>query len=291
MVGAEAVGDACELGVGEVAIAGLLEAEAPERWEGRGAGEPGVGFDDFFGFGAVEEVVVEGAVGGGEGVVVEGLVAEVEEGAEGVVEEDAEGAGGAVVDEEGDGFVDGVGGLLPAEGVGVPHGEGAASAVEGAGFVAEAEEVGVGEFVLVDDEAVAAPLDGAGVLLEDGSVEVGDGEAEVGGEGDAEGFGLEASGGGGDCDGGGAGFGEDGPGGVFGELAGVSGADAEDVVAEGGDLEDGGAGGELDSVGEGFELGGAGSLGGGGEAKAQRILRRIARADVKLSLCKINPFG
>ena len=31
VVGAETVGYACELGVGEVAIAGLLEAEAPER--------------------------------------------------------------------------------------------------------------------------------------------------------------------------------------------------------------------------------------------------------------------
>jgi hypothetical protein len=103
--------------------------------------------------------------------------------------------------------------------------------------------VRVAEFLLVDDEAVAAPLDGSGVLLEDGSVEVGDGEAEVGGEGDAEGFGFEAIGGRRDCDGGGAGFGKDGPGGVFGKLAGVTGADAEDVVSEGGDLEDGGAGG------------------------------------------------
>ena len=243
VVGAEAVGDFHELGLVHVAIAGLLKTKGPEGRNGRGAGEPGVGFDYFFRIGAVEEVVVEGAVGGAEGVVVGGLVAEVEEGAEGVVEEDAEGAGGSVVDEEGDGFVDGVGGLLPTEGVGVPHDEGAAGAVEGAGLVAEAEEVRVDGFLLIDGEAGAAPLDGAGVLLEDGSAEVGDGEAEVGGEGDAEGGGLKAGGGGRYLDGGGAGFREDGPGGVFGELAGVGGADAEDVVAEGGDLEDGGSGG------------------------------------------------
>ena len=72
-----------------------------------------------------------------------------------------------------------------------------------------------------------------------------------GGDGDAELGGVEAVGVLGDADGGGAGGGEDGPGGVFWEGAGVGGADAEDVVAESGDLEGGGAGGEGGSVGEG----------------------------------------
>ena len=144
---------------------------------GCGAGEPGPGGDDLFGFGAVEEVVGDGAVECAEGVAVEVGAAEVEVGAEGVVEEDAEGVAVVEVEEEGDVLVDGVGGLLPAEGVGVPHGEGLAAAIERAGLVAEAEEVVVEGAGLGDGEAVALPLDGGGVLLEDGAGEVGDGEA------------------------------------------------------------------------------------------------------------------
>jgi len=86
----------------------LLEAEGPEGWERGGAGEPGVGFDDVARGGAVEEVVVDGAVGCAEGVGVGVLLAEVEGCAEGVVKEDAEGAALIKGDEEGDGFVDGV---------------------------------------------------------------------------------------------------------------------------------------------------------------------------------------
>jgi len=59
----EAVGDTHELRLGVVAIAGLLEAEAPERRERRGAGEPGVHFDDFFGVRAVQQIVIDGAIG------------------------------------------------------------------------------------------------------------------------------------------------------------------------------------------------------------------------------------
>jgi hypothetical protein len=109
-------------------------------------------------------------------------VAEVEVGAPGVVEEHAEGSAGTEINEEGNGFVDGVGGFLEAEGVGVPHGEGLSGAVEGAGLVAEAEEVVGGVFLLGDAEAEsdALPGDGFGVLLEDVPGEIGDGQAEGG---------------------------------------------------------------------------------------------------------------
>ncbi len=152
LVFAEAVGDSEDAGLGVVAVAGLLEAEAPEGRERGGAGEPGVGFDDVTWGGAVEEVVVDGAVGGAEGVGVGVLLAEVEGGAEGVVDEDAEGAALIEGDKEGNGFVDGVSGLLEAEGVGVPVSEGLIAAVEGAGLVAEAEEVLVGLHGFVEAE-------------------------------------------------------------------------------------------------------------------------------------------
>ena len=70
-------------------------------------------------------------------------------------------------DEERNGFVDGVGGLLEAEGVGVPDGEGLVAAIEGAGLVAEAEEVLVGLHGFVETEGRAVVLDGASVLLEE----------------------------------------------------------------------------------------------------------------------------
>ena len=69
MVGAEAVGDLHDAGLGIVAVTRLLEAERPERRQRRRAGEPGVGFDDVFGIGAVDEVVVDGAVRCAEGVL------------------------------------------------------------------------------------------------------------------------------------------------------------------------------------------------------------------------------
>ena len=226
VVGAEGVGDGVDFGLRHIAVAGLLEAEGPEGWEGCGAGEPGVGFDDVFGGGAVEEVVVYGAVGSAEGVLVGVFAAKVEEGAPGVVEEDAESGAGAEVDEEGNAFVDGIGGFLPAEVVGVPHGEGFADAVEWTGLVAEAEEVGVDGFRLMDVEGGALPVDGAVVLLEDFAGEIGDGEAEVFGEVDAEGCGVESFGVWGDGDGGGAGGRQDGPRGILGERGVVAGADA-----------------------------------------------------------------
>ena len=233
LVGAEAVGDFVDLGFWKVGVAGLLVAEGPKGREGRRAGKPGVGLNDLFRVGAVEEVVVEGASGGGESVLGGVFAAEVEEGAEGVVEEDAEGAAVVHVEKEGDGLVDGVGGFLEAEAVGVPHGESFAGAVEGAGLVAEAEEMAGEGLGLGYGEALWRPGDGEGVGLQDVAGEVGDGEAEVWSDSDAEGGGGEAVGVGSDGGGGGAGGGEDGPGGVFGRMIERVEADAEDVGPEG----------------------------------------------------------
>src|ERR1700735_3343316 len=179
---------------------------------------------------------------------------EIEVGAKGIVEEDAEGASGAVVDEKGNALVDGVGGLLPAKGVGVPHGEGSARAIEGARLITEAEEVGIDRLLLVDDEAGAAPLDGPGILLKDGSAKIGDSEAEVSGDGYSEGGGLKAHGRRDDFDGGGASFGQHGPGGIFRKLAGVRRADAKNIIAESCHLENGRSRCEFYAIGEGFDL-------------------------------------
>src|SRR5882762_3326013 len=131
-----------------------------------------------FRIGTVHQVVVDGTVWGSKGVLAGDFMTEVEEGAPRVVEEHAQRAALAIVDEVRDALVDGVGGLLPSEGIGVPHGEGFAGTIKRTGFVAEAEEVGVDEFLFVDVEAVTVPFDRAGILLKNFSGEVGDGEAK-----------------------------------------------------------------------------------------------------------------
>ncbi len=95
------------------------------------------------------------------------FVAKVEEGAPGVIEENADGLAGAEFQEKRDAFVDGIGGILPSEGIGVPHGVALAGAVERAGLVAKAKEVGVLILALIDAEVIAIPSDGLGVLLDD----------------------------------------------------------------------------------------------------------------------------
>jgi hypothetical protein len=77
-----------------------------------------------------------------------------------------------------DALVNGVGRLLPTEGIGIPHREGLAVTIEGARFVAEAEEVGVGELLLVNMEAMTLPFDRAGILLENLSGDVGDSKSK-----------------------------------------------------------------------------------------------------------------
>ena len=237
MVRAEAVCDFTKLRRREVGVARLLEAEGPEGRQGGGAGEPGPGADDGLGVRAVHQVVVDGSVERAEGVAAEVGVGEVEAGLPGVIQKDAKGAAVVDVDEEGDGLVDGVGGFLEAERVGVPHGEGLAAAVERTRLVAQTEEVVGGRADLADLESIAIPGDGRGVVLEDVTDEVSDFELQMLVDGDAERLGGEALGLLRDGDRGGAGGGEDGPGGVFRQVGSPGHADAKDVVAESGDLE------------------------------------------------------
>jgi len=98
------------------------------------------------------------------------------------------------------------------------------------------------------------------VLLEDIVLGVSDGELEgLLVDFYSEGFGREADDGvGGDSGDGGLGapgFGEDGPGGVFGERRGGTNSNAEDIVAKGGDLFVRGTGAEVDAVLERAEAG------------------------------------
>ena len=178
VIGAEAVGNLNDTRLWVVAVAGLLETERPEWRKGCGSSEPGVGFDDVFGVGPVHQVVVDGTVRGSKGILIPDLTTEVKEGAPRVVEEDAERAALAIVDEIRDALIDRVGGLLPAEVIGIPHREDLTGTIKRTGFVAEAEEVGVDVFLFVDVEAVTMPFDRAGVLLKNFSAEVGDSEAK-----------------------------------------------------------------------------------------------------------------
>src|SRR5262249_22984433 len=79
--------------------------------------------------------------------------AEVEGGAKRVVHENAVGIAFAQGEVKRNGLVEGVGRFLPAEGVGVPVGEGGAASIEGACLVAEAVVVLVVGNLLVDVEA------------------------------------------------------------------------------------------------------------------------------------------
>jgi hypothetical protein len=144
--------------------------------------------------------------------------AEVEESAPGVVEEDTEGTAFAVVDEVGNAFVDRVGGFLPTESIGIPKGEGFAGAVERTRLITETEEVRVHELLLVDVEGLAMPFGGACVTLDDLSIEICDGKAEIRINADSKDVGVEANGVAGlRCDGnrGCTGGREDRPGGIF----------------------------------------------------------------------------
>ena len=58
----QAFSHAEELRFWSIGVARLLEAERPERRQGRRAGEPSPGVDNLFWVGTVEEVVVDGAV-------------------------------------------------------------------------------------------------------------------------------------------------------------------------------------------------------------------------------------
>lgn len=77
----QACGDLAQLGFGSVAVTRLLESEGPQRRKRRRAGEVDIAFYYLLWGGAIDEVVVEGAALGTEGVCVASLFAEVEPGA------------------------------------------------------------------------------------------------------------------------------------------------------------------------------------------------------------------
>ena len=141
------------------------------------------------------------------------------------------------VDEVRNALVDRVRRLLPAERVGVPHGERLTAAVERAGLVAETEEVVVKCAGLAHGEARAVPLDRRGVALQDVALHVGHGELQLGVDADAQRFCGEAVGFVHDCNDCCARFRQNGPGCVFGFIVGSPCAHAEHVVAECGDLQ------------------------------------------------------
>ena len=203
--------------------------------------------------------------------------AEVEVRAPGVVEKNADGAAGVHVEEERHVLVDGIGRLLPTEGVGIPHGERLAAAIERPGLIAEAKEV-IGEgATLADREAGAVPEHGRGVLLQDVARGVADGQLELAVHGDAERGGVEAVVVGGDGGAAGPGAGQHGPRGVLGFRSPAPHADAQDVVAERGELERGAVRFGDEAVRVGRDL--LGRCGGCREdgADCQKLCRRLPR--------------
>src|SRR5216684_1326719 len=97
---------------------------------------------------------------GSEGIRVARLLAEVEPGAPGVVEEEPIAAAAVDTDEEGDALINRIDGFLEAH-VSIPECEGLISAVEGAGFVPEAEVMLFGGDALGDGETAESECSGA----------------------------------------------------------------------------------------------------------------------------------
>jgi hypothetical protein len=102
---------------------------------------------------------------------------------------------------------------------------------------------------------MSLPTDRSGVLLEDCAIEIGDGDAEIGGDGDAKATSPEAVSFRCNRDGCGSGCGQNCPGGVFGERPVMAGADAEDIITEGRNLQSRIGGRGLYAIGKRFELG------------------------------------
>src|SRR6202041_4054105 len=149
-----------------VAVARLLKAQGPKRWERRRSGQPRVGFYHLFGSGPVEDVVVDRTRGCAEGIRIRRLLAEVETAAPGVVEQHAESMAGAKGYEVRNALVERVSRFLIAIGVGVPQSERLVAAIQRSGFVAEAEVMLVGWHDLADMESVSLEIDRARVLLQ-----------------------------------------------------------------------------------------------------------------------------
>src|ERR1700678_2373578 len=186
------------------------------------------------GVGPVHQVVIDWTVGSSKRVLVGNPPAKVEEGAPGVVEEDPECAALPKIDEEGNTLVDRIGGLLPAESVGIPHGEDLARTIEWARFVAESKKMRVIELLFVNVKAVAVPLNRTHILLQDFPREIGYGEAERRITRHAKRGGMKShattSDLGYSLDGCYAGFGKDCPGGILGKLTFIASTNPQYIV-------------------------------------------------------------
>src|SRR6266478_6373857 len=101
----EAVGDPPYLGFGGIAIARLLETKSPQRRKRRPSGEVSVPLNNLFRSGAIDQVVVERAAFGTEGISTPRLLAEVEPRAPRIVEEKSVASATADTEEERNAFV------------------------------------------------------------------------------------------------------------------------------------------------------------------------------------------
>jgi hypothetical protein len=71
-----------------------------------------------------------------------------------------------------DGLVDRIGRLLPAEGVGVPHGKRLTAAIQRSRLISQSEEVIAEAALLADGKARSIPEHGGRVLLQNVALEV-----------------------------------------------------------------------------------------------------------------------
>src|ERR1051326_6729053 len=147
-------------------VAGLLPTRGDKGSDRQAPAPGGELLDRALGIGSVEEVVVKVAAVGAERILVARLLAEVEGAAKGVVKKDAIGGSAPQCEKERDAFVEGVGAVVPAVGVGVPHGEGLVTMVDGPGLVTEAEVVLVPGHRLPDAEGGAIERSGKGVFAD-----------------------------------------------------------------------------------------------------------------------------
>ena len=264
-VGAKTVGDFSNLRFGRVAVTRLLETESPQRRQRRRSGEIGVGLDNLFGRGAVEKVIVERSAFGAEGIHIARLLAKVKPRAPGVVEKNPVTMSAVDGEEKRNALVKRVGGFLRAD-VGVPESEGLLAAIEGSGFVAEAEIVLVAGHFAGNGEAPELKLHGAahGIGGDDFSGEIANNDAErIALHANLKRGGAEADGGGVvdwlHVDGLGPRLGQNGPGSVLGQIAVGRNAHADDVVAKRGDAKNRGGRLQFNAVvqrmgaGNGFE--------------------------------------
>ena len=143
--------------LGIVAVAALLKPERPERRQRHMPDHPRVLGENRFRLRPGVKVIIQLAALGAEREIVVRFLAEIETAAVGVVEEDAPGCAIVQPHNEGNRFVERVGGFLPAVGVCVPHCEGAIAAVHRPSLVAEAIIILAGRHALPNVDSRPVP--------------------------------------------------------------------------------------------------------------------------------------